>query len=81
MNNVYLKGPGDFEPEYTPEPNDEQLQRAIKEHAYAVARNSVDAFPSMVRCALIDYFISGRTDGFDELANASAGDLFHRGEI
>lgn len=81
MSDVYLKGLGDFTPDATPEPTDEQLIRAVKENAYSVARNALDEFPAMVRVALIEYFIYGKTDGLDELANASAGDLLHRGEI
>ena len=81
MNNVYLKGTGDFTPDATPEPTDEQLQRTIKEHAVAVAYNATDEFKAMVRTALVEYFIYGNTDGLDELANASAEDLLHRGEV
>ena len=78
MNNVYLKGAGDYTPDATPEPTDEQLQRTVKEHAVAVAYNATDEFQAMLRTALIEYFIYGTTDGLDELANASAGDLLER---
>ena len=78
MNNAYLKGTGDFTPDATPEPTDEQIIRAVKEHAVAVAYNATDEYPAMVRTALVEYFIYGTTDGLDELANASAEDLLHR---
>lgn len=81
MSNVYLKGTGDFTPDATPEPADEQIIRAVKEHAVAVAYNATDEFKTQVRTALVEYFIYGTTDGLDELANASAEDLLHRGEI
>ena len=81
MNNTYLKGSGDFEPDFKPEPNDDQVIRTIKEHAVAVARNCTDEFPAMVRSALVEYFMYGKTNGLDDLANASAADLLHRGEI
>lgn len=81
MNNTYLKGFGDSEPDCKPEPTDEQVIRAVKEHAVAVARNCTDEFPSMVRSALVEYFIFGKTRGLDDLANASAADLLHRSEV
>ena len=44
MNNVYLKGFGDSEPEYTPEPSDTDIVNAVREHADKVAQNAVDSF-------------------------------------
>lgn len=81
MSRVYLKGPGDFEPDCKPDPTDDQVIRTVKEHAVAVARNCTDEFPSMVRSALVEYFMFGKTRGLDDLANASATDLLHRGEV
>ena len=46
MNNVYLKGFGDSEPEYTPEPTDEQIIRAPANMLIKVAQNAVDSFRS-----------------------------------
>ena len=78
MNNVYLKGTGDYTPDATPEPTDEQIQRAVKEHAVAVTYNATSEFKAMLHGALVEYFIYGTTDGLDELANASAVDLLER---
>lgn len=78
MNNVYLKGTGDYTPDATTEPTDEQIQRTVKGHAVAVAYNATDEFKAMVRAALVEYFMYGTTDGLDDLANASAEDLLHR---
>lgn len=81
MSNVYLKGPGDEEEVCNVDFTDEQLIRAVKEHAVAVAYNATDEYLAMVRTALVEYFIYSTTDGLDELASASAEDLLHRGEI
>ena len=80
MNSVYLKGTGDFTPDATPEPTCEQIVSTTKENAYAVAKNSLE-FKEMLMQALIEYNMHGTTNGLDLLANASCGDLLHRGEI
>ena len=80
MNNVYLKGSGDYSPEPDNGPTDDQIISATKNHAYAVAKNSL-CFNELLMQGLIEYYMYGTTDGLDLLGNASAGDLLEREAI
>lgn len=81
MNNVYLKGPGDFEPEYTPEPTDEQIIAAIRDHASEVAQNALDGFMGDLKTALISLAKYDDNDALLAVLGLSASDLLFRGEI
>ena len=81
MNNVYLKGLGDFEPEYTPEPTDEQIIRAIRGHAVEVAKNAVKSFSMELQSALVTLAKYDDNDGLLCVLSDSAADLLFRGEI
>lgn len=77
-NNVYLKGPGDDEPECTPEPTDQQIVAAIREHSIKVAENAVKNFSMELQSALVTL---AKYDDSNELLVAlsdSARDLLHR---
>lgn len=81
MNKVYLKGLGDFEPEYQSEPTDEQIIRAIRDNPDAVAKNALSSFSMELTSAL---FIAAKFDDMDavrDVLNKSAIDLMDRGEI
>lgn len=81
MNNAYLKGPGDFEPHYTPEPTDDQIIRAIRDHAEMVAKNAVKSFSMELQSALVAL---AKYDDSNELLvvlSNSAADLLYRGEV
>lgn len=83
MNNVYTKGPGDFEPEYTPEPNCEQVIIATREHPSMVMQNALDSFAMELKSAGIEWIKSGLKDdsALREVLNKSAADLLFRSEI
>lgn len=81
MNNVYLKGFGDSEPEYTPEPTDAQIVAAIREHADKVAQNALDSFRMDLKSALIALATYDDNDALLCVLGDSAKDLLFRGEI
>ena len=81
INNVYLKGPGDFEPEYTSEPTDEQIIRAVKEHASQVAQNAVESFTGDLKLALMELAMYDDNNAMLAVLSESANDLLFRGEI
>jgi hypothetical protein len=83
MNNVYLKGTGDFTPDATPEPTDEQIMRAIRDNPAKVMQNALDSFAMEWKSAGIDWIASGliNDNSLREVLNKSAADLLFRGEI
>jgi hypothetical protein len=81
MNNVYLKGFGDSEPEYTPEPTDAQIVAAIREHADKVAQNALDSLRMDLKSALIALATYDDNDALLCVLGDSAKDLLFRGEI
>lgn len=80
MNNVYLKGTGDFTPDAAPEPTDEQIIRATKENAAEVMQNALDSFSMEWKSAGIEWIKSGLKDdnALREVLNKSAADLLFR---
>lgn len=81
MNNVYLKGFGDSEPEYNQEPTDAQIVAAIREHADKVAQNAVDSFRMDLKSALIALATYDDNNALLCVLSDSAADLLFRGEI
>lgn len=81
MNNTYLKGPGDFEPDCKPEPTEQQVNAAIAQHAVQVCYNARDGYPALLSEALREYAMYRTTGKLDELLYASAEELLERGEI
>ena len=81
MNNVYLKGFGDFEPEYTPEPSDTDIVNAVREHADKVAHNAVESFRMDLKAALVALAKHDDNDALLCVLGDSASDLLFRGEI
>lgn len=81
MNQVYLKGSGDSEPECKPEPTDEQIIRAIRDNPDAVSKNAIESFGMELTSAL---FMAAKFDDMDsvrDVLNKSAVDLLERGAI
>lgn len=81
MNNVYLKGFGDFEPEYTPEATDAEIVSAIREHADKVAQNAVESFRMDLKAALVSLAKYDDNNALLCVLFDSAADLLFRGEI
>lgn len=83
MSSVYLKGPGDFEPECTPEPTCEQITRATAQHAAEVMQNALESFPMELKSAGVEWIKSGLKDdsSLREVLNKSAADLLFRSEV
>lgn len=80
MNNVYLKGFGDFTPDARPEPTDEQIIRATKENAAEVMQNIIDSFSMELKSAGIEWIKSDLKDdnALREVLNKSVSDLLER---
>lgn len=78
MNNVYLKGPGDDEPEYTPEPSDADIVKAIREHPIEVAKNAVKTFSMELQSALVTLAKYDEVNELLVVLSDSACDLLHR---
>lgn len=81
MNNVYLKDPGDDEPECTPEPSDSDIVKAIREHPVEVANNAVKSLSMELQSALVTL---AKYDDSEELLvvlSDSAKDLLYRERI
>lgn len=81
MNNTYLKGFGDAEPEYAPEPTDAQIISAVREHADKVAQNAVDSFRMDLKAALIALAKYDDNNALLCVLSDSAADLLFREEI
>ena len=81
MNATYTKGTGDFTPDATNEPTDEQKQRAVKEHAAAAVINALQGYRSDLKTALMELAMYGDSAAVFDVLAASAGDLLERGEI
>lgn len=82
MNNVYLKGNGDFTPPTTNEPSDDQIIRATRENPKEVARNARQYFGMELESALFVLCIAKTKadelyaiDQVREVLNKSAVDL------
>lgn len=78
MNNVYLKGPADFEPEFTPEPSDADIVKAIRDHPIKVAENAVKTFSMELQSALVTLAKYDDSNALLIVLSDSAKDLLHR---
>lgn len=79
--NPYLPGYGDATPEPDNGPTCEQIQRAVKEHALAVAKNALDGDTGDLITALMVLAMYDDCDALRVVLGESARDLLERGMI
>jgi hypothetical protein len=78
-NYTTTKGFGDFEPPCAKEPTDEQVQRYIKDNAYAVSSNITEWRSGSLTYALIKLVEKDDASDLHQLLTDSAVELMEKG--